>query len=104
MSGSRLVERHLNQSNQEQRRYSLRDLINPVRLSAEVTIGSVLCSRSIVPKEYARTVIEAQESLYNAVVSSFLKHLFPPTTQNNGASPHTPITLSALFQGLTIYR
>ena len=67
-------------------------------------IGGVLSSCRIIPKVYARTVIEAQESLYNAVVSSFTKHLFPPTTPTNGALPHTLLLLMVLLQGLTIYR
>ena len=97
-----MVEQHLNQSNQEQRRYRLTNIINSVRLSAKAMIGSVLCSCRIIPKVLAHVVFTAEESLYNTVVSSFLKHLFPPTTPTNGALPHIPITLSALDQGLTI--
>jgi hypothetical protein len=40
----------------------------------------------------------------NVKVISIALNLFPPTTPVDGASPHTPITLSALFQGLTIYK
>lgn len=67
-------------------------------------IGSVLCPCRTISRFLAHDMLTAQEHLNYTVVISFLKHLFPPTTPTNGALPHTPITLSALFQGLTIYR
>ncbi|HCM14808.1 MAG TPA: hypothetical protein DHW79_02470, partial [Candidatus Cloacimonas sp.] len=71
----------------EQIGYKLINIINPVRLSAKAMIGSVLCPCRIILKVLAHIVIKAQEPLSNAVVSSFLKHLFPPTTPQMGLHP-----------------
>jgi len=98
------VEQHLNRSNQEQRRYKLTNLINPVRLAAEVMIDGRLRSMTAMAKTTAPDMVSEQALGNNVEVRSLIKNLFPPTNPVDGASPHIPKTLSALFQGLRIYK
>lgn len=99
-----LVVQHLNQSKPEQRRNKLTDLTNPVRLAAEAMIDGRLRSMTAMAKTTAPDMVSEQALENNVEVRGLVKNLFPPTTPVDGALPHTPITLSALFQGLTIYK
>lgn len=99
-----MVEQHLNQSNQEPIRYKLTNIIYSVRLAAEAMIDGRLRSMTAMAKTTALIVVNVQASGNHAEGRILAKYLFPPTTPIDGALLHTPITLSALFQGLTTYR
>lgn len=87
MLGSRLVEQHLNQSNQESRRYKLTNIINLVRLVSENMIDGRSCSIPTMEKTTALNIVNVHALAYIAGERILAKSLFLPTS-NKGAFPY----------------